>query len=429
MPTKGLYTAAIWLSLAAASLKYITTGESGQSYGGERGLALDSVSLTFILLSFIVVYFSHISTHTSSRNKYKEVFFIRSAGILVVIFSTDNLLGYFLLFETSVIPLYFLILYWRGQYEKILSNYYFLLFSVITSFPLFMVVCEVVNEGNANYFSFIYRMAPGYQSLDLWIGLGLLLAFMAKLPVYGFHSWLPKAHVDAPVRRSIVLARILLKLRRYRVLRTIQAYDINLSFLLVFRIWGYMVTAAICMRLVDYKVVVAYSSVSHISIAFSRLISYYIWGLTRSFLIMVGHRFVSPLIFYLGNLWYERVGTRGIGNIKGSKIWFSIRAIFLLTFLFNIRFPPFMNFFAEVSLFYSVISSFTVCRVLSFFRFCFSRVCWLNIFVIIFHSKKPERVPNHLTPSESLVGVSLVLYFLALSISLSALCKFRLKKL
>ena len=63
------------------------------------------------------------------------------------------------------------------------------------------------------------------------------MAFMAKLPVYRFHSWLPKAHVDAPVRRSIVLARILLKLRWYGVLRTIQAYDINLSFLLVFRIW------------------------------------------------------------------------------------------------------------------------------------------------------------------------------------------------
>lgn len=144
---------------------------------------------------------------------------------------------------------------------------------------------------------------------------------------------------------------------------------------------------------------------------------------------MVGHRFVSPLMFYLGNLWYERVRTRGIRNIKGSKIWFSLRAIFLLTFLFNIRFPPFMNFFAEVSLFYSVISSFTVCRILSFFGFCFSRVCWLNIFVMMFHSKKPERVPNFLSSSESLVRVSMVLYFLALSVSLSVLCKFRLKKL
>ena len=420
-------TAAIWVSLTLASLKYMSTRESGQSYGSERGLALDSVGLTFVLLSFVVVYFSDISTKTTSRVKYKEVFFIRSIRTLIVIFSIDNLLRYFLLFEASVIPLYFLILYWRGQYEKILSNYYFLLFSVITSFPLFMIVCEVINERNAFYFSFIYRMTSGYQSLDLWVRIRLLLAFMAKLPIYRLHSWLPKAHVDAPVRRSIVLAGILLKLRRYGVLRTIQTYDINLSFLLVFRVWGYMVTAAMCMRLVDYKVVVAYSSVSHISIAFSRLISYYIWGLTGSFLIMVRHGFVSPLIFYLGNLWYERVRTRGIRNIKGSKIWFSLSAIFLLTFLFNIRFPPFINFFAEVSLFFSVISSFSVCRILSFFRFCFSRVCWLNIFVIIFHSKKPERVPNSLSPSESLVGASLVFYFLALSVSLSVLCKFRLK--
>merc|ERR1712212_729310 len=100
---------------------------------------------------------------------------------------------------------------------------------------------------------------------------------------------------------------------------------------------------------------------------------------------------------------------------------FRIRGLFLFSFLFNIGFPPFINFFAEVSLFYSVIRSFSVCRGLSFLRFCFSRVCWLNIFVIIFHSKKPERVPNSLSPSESLVGASLVFYFLALSVSLSVL--------
>ena len=115
--------------------------------------------------------------------------------------------------------------------------------------------------------------------------------------------------------------------------------------------------------------------------------------------------------------------------MKRSKIWFSLRALFLLTFLFNIRFPPFMNFFAEVSLFFSVLTSFTTCRALSFFRFCFSRVCWLNIFVIMFHSKKPERIPNYLNSSEIFVAVSLVIYFLAFSVSLSFLCKFRLKTL
>lgn len=130
----------------------------------------------------------------------------------------------------------------------------------------------------------------------------VLLAFIAKLPVYRLHSWLPKAHVDAPVGGSIVLAGILLKLRGYRVIRLILRFSSNVSLLLIFRIWGYLVTAVMCMRLVDYKVVVAYSSVSHISIAFSRLVSYIIWGFTGAFLIMIRHRVVSPLMFYIGNL-------------------------------------------------------------------------------------------------------------------------------
>lgn len=106
--------------------------------------------------------------------------------------------------------------------------------------------------------------------------MGVLVAFIAKLPVYRLHSWLPKAHVDAPVGGSIVLAGILLKLGGYRVLRLVIRFSSSTAFLLVFRIWRYLVTAAMCMRLVDYKVVVAYSSVSHISIAFSRLVSYFI---------------------------------------------------------------------------------------------------------------------------------------------------------
>lgn len=418
----------MWVLLTVAGLNFIRTREVGPSCWF-HGLSLDPVGLIFVLLSFIVVHFSALATKTVNRAPAKEVIFFLSLAMLIVMFSTDCVLRYFLLFEGSVVPLYFLILYWRGQYEKILSNYYFLLFSVITSFPLFIIVCELINERNNHFFSFIYRIPSRCQYLDIWVRLGVLVAFIAKLPVYRLHSWLPKAHVDAPVGRSIVLARILLKLRGYGVLRIVQAFSIDLSFLLVLRIWRYIVTAAICIRLVDYKVVVAYSSVSHISIAFSRLISYYIWRLTGSFLIIVRHRVVSPLIFYLGNLWYERVRTRGIRNIKRSKMWFSIRALFLLTFLFNIRFPPFMNFFAEVSLFFSVLTSFTTCRVLSFFRFCFSRICWLNIFVMIFHSKKPERIPNYLNSSEIFVAVSLVIYFLAFSVSLSFLCKFRLNKL
>ena len=388
----------------------------------------DNIGLIFCVLSVIVVLISAGATVRRRKGRIVLNFFI-SLVRLVLLFSTNNLITYFLLFELSLVPLYFLITFWGGQYERVLSNYYFVIFSVVTSFPLLLIVCEIMNERGLEYTSLISQIPSGYQVTRVWVILRVLVAFMAKLPVYGLHSWLPKAHVDAPVRGSIVLARILLKLRGYRVLRLVIGFSSGTAFLLVFRVWRYLVTAAMCIRLVDYKVVVAYSSVSHISIAFSRLVSYFIWRLTRSFYIIVGHRVVSPLMFYLGNLWYERVGTRRIRNIKRSKIWLRVSVLFLLSFLFNIRFPPFINFFAEVSLFYSVIGSFSVCRVLSFLGFCFSGVCWLNIFVIIFHSKKPEGVPNYLTLSELTLRLILVVYFLVFSVGLSVLCKFRLKKL
>ena len=425
---RGPWALPVGIVLRAFLLKrFFLTRESrfGSHY---HGFLCDNIRLIFCVLSVIVVLISARATVGRRKRGIVLNFFI-SLVRLVLLFSTNNLMTYFLLFELSLVPLYFLITFWGGQYERVLSNYYFVMFSVVTSFPLLLIVCEVMNERGLEYTSLISQIPSRYQVTRVWVILRVLVAFMAKLPVYRLHSWLPKAHVDAPVRGSMVLARILLKLGRYRVLRLVMRFSSSTAFLLVFGIWRYLVTAAICIRLVDYKVVVAYSSVSHMSIAFSGLISYFIWGLTRSFYIIVRHRVVSPLMFYLGNLWYERVGTRGIGNIKGSKIWFGVSVLFLLSFLFNIRFPPFINFFAEVSLFYSVIGSFSVCRVLSFLGFCFSRVCWLNIFVIMFHSKKPERVPNYLTLSELVLRLILVRYFLVFSVGLSVLCKFRLKKL
>lgn len=404
--------------------RFLLGGETGFRTHYQR-LFRDSIRIIFCVLSILVVLVSSAAT-VGRRKSGITVNFIISLIRLLFLFSTNNLMSYFLLFELSLVPLYFLIAFWRGQYERVLSNYYFILFSVVTSVPLFLIVCEMYSERCLEYSSLTLLLPSGYQVSGLWILFGVLLAFMAKLPVYGLHSWLPKAHVDAPVRRSMVLARILLKLRGYRVIRLIIGFTSSLSLLLIFGIWGYLVTAVMCMRLVDYKVVVAYSSVSHISIAFSGLVSYFMWRFTRAFLMMIGHRVVSPLIFYIGNLWYERVGTRRIRNMKRSKIWFRISTLFLVTFLFNIGFPPFINFFAEVSLFFSITASFSVCAGLAFLRFVFSRICWLNIFVIMFHSKKPERVANYLTLSELTLGRVLVLFFLLFSARLSILCKFRL---
>jgi len=405
--------------------RFVLRGESGFRIHYQRFLC-DSIRVIFCVLSVMVVVLSAAATKGRRRESVVVNFFLSLVG-LVFLFTTNNLFTYLLLFELSLVPLYFLIAFWRAQYERVLSNYYFVLFSVVTSAPLLLVICELLRERGLEYTSTVAQIPSRYQLVRKMVMARILLAFMAKLPVYRLHSWLPKAHVDAPVGGSIVLARILLKLRGYRVLRLLFRYTSSVSLILVFRVWGYIVTAAICIRLVDYKVVVAYSSVSHISIAFSGLVSFYYWRVTRAFVIMVGHGVISPLMFYLGNLWYERVRTRRIRAIKRSKIWFRARFTFLLAFLFNIRFPPFINFFAEVSLFFSVVRSYRVSGAPSFLRFCFSRVCWLNIIVIIFHSKKKEKVQSVLTPLETGLRVGLVTFFLAFSLRLSIICELGVK--
>jgi len=93
-----------------------------------------------------------------------------------------------------------------------------------------------MNERGLEYTSLISQIPSGYQVTRVWVILRVLVAFIAKLPVYRLHSWLPKAHVDAPVRRSMVLAGILLKLRGYRVLRLVIRFSSSTAFLLVFGI-------------------------------------------------------------------------------------------------------------------------------------------------------------------------------------------------
>jgi len=195
----------------------------------------DSVRAIFCVLSVIVVLLSGAATKGRRRENVVVNFFFSLVG-LVFLFTTNNLITYLLLFELSLVPLYFLIAFWGAQYERVVSNYYFILFSVVTSAPLLLVICEIIRERGLEYTSIISQIPSRFQLVGRTVMARVLLAFIAKLPVYRLHSWLPKAHVDAPVRGSIVLAGILLKLRGYRVLRLLFRFSSPVSLVLVFRV-------------------------------------------------------------------------------------------------------------------------------------------------------------------------------------------------
>jgi NADH:ubiquinone oxidoreductase subunit 4 (subunit M) len=127
-----------------------------------QGLFRDSIRIIFCVLSVLVVLVSSAATVRRRKSRI-TVNFLISLIRLLLLFSTNNLMSYFLLFELSLVPLYFLIAFWGRQYERVLSNYYFILFSVVTSVPLFLIVCEIYSERCLEYSALSLLLPSRYQ--------------------------------------------------------------------------------------------------------------------------------------------------------------------------------------------------------------------------------------------------------------------------
>nr|URX53715.1 NADH dehydrogenase subunit 4 [Kalotermitidae sp. 2 AB-2022a] len=344
----------------------------------------DCVSYGLILLSFWVCVLMIMASESVFRSFYYTSLFLFFVVILVIMlfctFGSINLFSFYLFFESSLIPTVFLILGWGYQPERLQAGIYLLFYTLLASLPMLVGIFYVYSI----LFSTCFFLLAGNNFFGSFFYFCMIFAFLVKMPMFLVHLWLPKAHVEAPVSGSMILAGVLLKLGGYGLLRVfpilVNFFSLGFIWISISLVGGFLVSL-ICMRQTDLSSLIAYSSVAHMGIVIGGIMTMNYWGFCGSFTLMIAHGLCSSGLFCLANISYERLGSRsllisrGLLNLMPSMSfwWFILSAC-------NMAAPPSLNLLGELSLLNSLISWSWVSMLLLIFLSFFSAAYTLYLF-------------------------------------------------
>lgn len=297
------------------------------------------------------------------------------------------MINFYIIFELSVIPLIFLVSYWGYSLERVKAIFYIFLYTFFFSFPFFIMLIVYSDKLKFN----ILNNRGEYIEINMLVYTIILGFILVKIPIWGIHLWLIKAHVEASTEGSIILARIVLKLSGVAFIKilfflppmTLKNRFFS-SFLMAVRALGAIFLAWYTLRQADLKLLIAVSSVIHISFMF---ILFNIGSYFRFYtliLVILSHGLVSPIIFLILGLIYEETSSRSSIIIKGSlKNIIYVRIIWFIICIFNIAVPLSINFIAEIFFFYASASfNFLLCltiAVLIFINGVFNMYAYCSI--------------------------------------------------
>nr|YP_010329910.1 NADH dehydrogenase subunit 4 [Cucullia pustulata]UNP54666.1 NADH dehydrogenase subunit 4 [Cucullia pustulata] len=383
-------------------------------------LSCDIMSYGLIMLSmWISILMIMASENLFKMNFYINFFLFNVIFLLIMLymtFSVMNMFMFYLFFEGSLIPTLLLIIGWGYQPERIQAGMYLLFYTLFVSLPLLMGIFYIFNE---MYCMMIYFLK--FMNLNIYmLYFSMIMAFLVKMPMYFVHLWLPKAHVEAPVSGSMILAGIMLKLGGYGLLRLLiflQEINLKLNYIwIVISLLGGFYISLKCFCQVDIKSLIAYSSVAHMSIVISGIMVMNYWGFIGSYILMIGHGLCSSGMFCLANISYERLHSRSLYINKGMMNFMpSMSLWWFLLMSSNMAAPPSLNLVGEISLINSLMSwswiSMIMLMMISFFSAGYS----LYLYSFVQHGKYYSGIYSYYT-GVSREYLMLILHWLPLNI-------------
>nr|WHS15600.1 NADH dehydrogenase subunit 4 [Physella acuta] len=400
----------VMISLSMACLMSLININQFFTFSVNIGWNSSALSNMLIFLTVYLFLLVFLTSKNLSSVKYNTTL-IMLAIFLVVTFSTKNMFYFYMFFEASLIPTLALIIGWGYQPERLQAGTYMMLYTVFASLPLLVMIMYFFNVHNTCDFQILEMLNK--TPLEWYMVIFVLTAFLVKLPIYSTHLWLPKAHVEAPLAGSMILAGVLLKLGGYGLVKmgntfTISSMNLVSVFIYSLSIWGAVLSSLMCLRQVDVKAMVAYSSVGHMSVVVLGALYNNTSSVFAATVTMFAHAFSSSALFCLAYYSYEKISSRSMMYMKGYLTMFPILS--LLWFIFtciNMAAPPTLNLIGEM-LIVPMLSNLGVNFMVTMGLCIFLSACYnMFLYTAVNHGKGSEFIigGNQLTNNQMLVMV------------------------
>jgi NADH-quinone oxidoreductase subunit M len=332
-----------WITVAGWNIQYY--------------LGVDGISILLVLLTTFLTPISLLSTWTAVEERVKDfmIFFTLLEVGMLGVFMAQDLFLFYIFWEFTLVPMYFLIGIWGGP-RRLYAAVKFFLYTMAGSILMLLAILWLGIKGNT--FSVPDLIANGGidPNVQLWLFLAFTAAFAIKVPMWPLHSWLPDAHVEAPTAGSVILAGVLLKMGTYGFLRfniplfpeaTIKAAP----WIALFATIGIIYGAAVSYAQSDVKKLVAYSSVSHLGFVMLGMFALNAQGMEGAILQMINHGLSTGALFLLVGMIYEQTHTREIKVYGGLwKITPVYGSIMLIVALSSMGLPGLNGFVGEFTI-------------------------------------------------------------------------------